>query len=274
VDVLQWLLFGVLPAIAVVLLLVGVGGARWLALALALAVCAPLAMEDGRPPWPFELDLLRGPARPALWWVLLLSGAFGAAYDLRLLPRRLAVVFEAALVLALPWLLSAPWRAAWSFEACVLCLVVGWSVVLCLWWSVRQAAKVQTGLAVPLAMTLALVADAWLLRTRGAGADWQLAGVAAVALGFAVVTTAWRRPFCCGGGAALTMTLAHTGLLVCGRSAAELLDASFWIAWGSPLSLSLCALPWCVRSRRLGAVVACSGVAMFGALVVWSGSPQ
>ena len=99
VDVLLWVLFGVLPAVAAVLVGVGVAGPRWLALALAVAICVPFGMADGWPPWPWQLDLLRGQPRPALWWIVLLGGLLGAAHDLRALPRAIALGGEVLLVL-------------------------------------------------------------------------------------------------------------------------------------------------------------------------------
>ncbi len=272
-DVVQWLLFGALPAVAAVLLLVGVGGPRWLALALALAVCVPLALEDGVPPWPWQLDLVHGPPRPALWWLLLLAGAFGAAFDLRALPAAIAVPAEVVLCAALPWLLSSPLRAGWSFEAAVLLLGLGWSVVALLWWGVRRAAEARPGVWVPLAMTGALAVDAWLLRAAGDGPDWRPAGVAAVALAFACLTASWRGAFVCGSGAVLLMTLAHTGLLLCGRSEAGLRAASFVLAWCAPLPLATVALPWFAGRRGAGAAVGVAGAALLGALAIWASVP-
>lgn len=273
-DVLLWILFGVLPAIATVLFGVGVAGARWLALALAVAVCVPFGMADGWPPWFWGLDLLHGPPRPALWWTLLLGGLLGTVYDLRALPRVVAFGFEVILVGMLPWLLSAELREDWSFEGCLLYLAVGWAVMAALWWGLRRSAKAQPGLAVPLAMTIVLGVDAWLLRSNGGGPDWQLAGVAAVALGFAVVTTIWRRPFECRTGAALCMTLAHTGLLLCGRSEKELLRLPFMLAWLAPLPMAVVVLPWFAKARRTGAVIGVLGVAAAGFSAVWSGLPD
>ena len=273
-DVLLWILFGVLPAIATVLFGVGVAGPRWLALALAVAVCVPFGMSDGWPAWPWQLDLLHGAPRPALWWTLLLGGLFGSAYDLRALPRVLAFGLEVILVAMLPWLLSAPLRENWSFEGCLLYLAVGWAGMAALWWGLRKAAKAQPGLAVPLAMTIVLGVDAWLLRAGGGGPDWQLAGVAAVALGFAVVTTIWRRPFECRTGAALCMTLAHTGLLLCGRSERELLRLPLVLAWLAPLPMAVVVLPWFARARRSGAVLGVLGVATAGCFAIWSSLPE
>lgn len=264
----MWVLFGLLPAIAVVLLGVGVGGARWLALALAVAVCVPFAITDGLPDWFWRLDFEHGAPRPALWWTMLLGGLMGTAYDFRLLPKIVTSGFEALLVLMLPWLLSAPLRATWSFETCALYLGAGWLLMAAIWYCLRRSAKAQPGLAVPLAMTIALGVDAWLLRTHAGGADWQLAGVASVALGFAVITTAWRRPFECGSGAALCITLAHTGLLICGRSERELLQLPFVLAWIAPLPMWLVVMPWFTKHRKVGACIGVLAVATCGGLAI------
>lgn len=272
-DLVQWIVFGVLPAVAVVLLLVGVGGPRWLGLALAAAVCIPLALEDGLPPWPWQLDLSGGAPRPALWWLLVLGGVTGCASDLRLLPQALAVMVEVGLVAALPWSLSGSLRAATSFEVAVVFLLAAWLGLAALWWGMRRAARVQRGLAAPLAMAVALACDAWFLRAAASSADWKLAAVAAVALGFAVVTATWRRPFECRGGAVLCMTIAHSGLLLCGRTATGLQHGSFLLAWLAPLMFCAAALPWLRRSPGLGALVGVLGVAVVGAAAIWLSVP-
>lgn len=267
-DVLLWLLFGVLPAMTVMLLGVGVGGPRWLALALAVAICVPFGMSAGWPDWFWRLDLMHGDPRPALWWGLLFGGVIGTAHDFRLLPRSCALVLEFALVVLLPWLLSAPLRADWSFETCLLCLSLGWLVVTATWWGLRRAARAHPGLAVPFAMAVTLAVDAWMLRENAGGADWQLAGVAAVAAGFAVITTTWRRPFECGAGAALCMALAHTGLLFSRRSEQEIGTWPFVLAWLTPLPMWLVLLPLFRRYRGLGALLAVILVAACGAYAV------
>ena len=268
-DVLLWVLFGLLPAIAAMLLGVGVGGPRWLALALAVAICVPLGIADGWPNWIWNLDLMYGESRPALWWTLLLGGLLGTIFDFKLLPRGINIVLEAGLVLMLPWWLSAPLREASSFEGCLLYLAVGWTLIVALWLGLRRSAAAQPGLPVPLAMTIALGVDAWLLRENAGGADWQLAGVASVALGFAVITTIWRRPFVCGSGAALTITLAHTGLLICGRSEQELSQLPFVLAWLAPLSMWLVVAPCFAKQRGVGACFAVLLVATCGGLAIW-----
>lgn len=268
-DVLLWVLFGLLPAIAAILLGVGVGGPRWLGLALAVAICVPFGMADGWPPWFWQLDLMHGDPRPALWWTILLGGLLGTMYDFKALPRVVNFGLEVGLVLMLPWLLSAKLRDGWAFEECAAYLAALWLVMAALWWGLRRSAKAQPGLPVPLAMTIVLGVDAWLLRESGNGPHWQLAGVASVALGFAVVTTIWRRPFVCGSGAALTITLAHTGLLQYGRVEGDLIRWPFAAAWLAPLPMWLVALPAFRRHRRFAAGFALLLVCAIGALAVW-----
>ena len=269
-DLLLWVLFGVIPAIAVMLVGVGVVGPRWLALALAVAICVPFLMADGAPGWPWHLDPHNGEPRSWLWWLVLAGGVLGALYDLRWLPRWIAVALELSLVLLLPWLLSGPLRAEWQFEWCVVFLSAGWLLQLANWWVLRRAAKARDGMAVPFAMAMVLAVDAALLRENAGGADWQLAGVAAIALGFAVVTTSWIRPFVCGGGAALAITIAHTGLLLCGRDEAELTCLWLVLALCAPLPMAVTLLDCFSKARTTGAVFGVVGTAGFAACALWA----
>ena len=132
-----------------------------------------------------------------------------------------------------------------------------------LWWSLRRASKAQPGLLVPLLMVGVLAADAWSLSQFVHGPDWQLAGVAACALTFVVITTIWCRGFSCGSGAALVMTLLHTGLLVYGRDEHELLRAPFLLALLAPQPLCLIGMRRLEQYRWLGtsmAVIGCVGM--------------
>ncbi len=246
-DLLLWVLFGVVPAVAAMLVGVGVGGPRWLAPALALAVCVPFGMASGWPDW--------------LWWLVLLAGRLGGLHDLRALPKALTLVGEVLLVAFVPWLLSAPLRAGWSFEGSVVFLTAGWSVLAALWWVLRRAAKVHPGMSVPLAMTFVLATDAWLLDRYAGGSDWELAGVAAIALGFAVLTTVWRRPFVCGTGGTMCIVVVHVGLLWCGRSERELLRLPFVLALVAPLPMWLVSAKAFADARATGALL---GVVLVG----------
>ncbi len=264
-DLLHWLCFGVLPAFAAVLLFVGAGGPRFLPLAIGVAICVPFGMADGWPAWPWQLDLSRGDARQWLWWCFACAGLVGAAYDLRLLPKALLLGCEVVLVVMLPWLLSSSLRAGWSFERSVLMLGAAWCVLAALWWVLREVAKLQPGMAVPLAGTVALCADALVLHTQGGGIAWQLAGVAAVALGVSVATTLWRRPFVCGTGGTLCITIAHAGVLWGDRSRAHLLSAPCLLALVAPLPLWLATRPMFAQSRTTGVVI---GVGATAALAI------
>lgn len=260
-DLLHWALFGVLPALAVVLIFVGIGGPRLLGLALALAVCVPFGMHAGWPAWPWHLAVARSDPQPWFWWCLLLAGVVGAAYDGKVLPKALLVAAEVALVVFVPWLLSGALRAGWTFEWCVVMLGAAWAVLAAIWWVLRVAAKAQPGMAVPLAGTVVFVADAIVLHARGDVLGWRLAGVAAVALGVSVATTLWRRPFVCGTGAALCITIAHAGVLWFHRGDRELLQPPIVLALLAPLGMWVAVTKAFADGRTTGMLVGVAATA-------------
>lgn len=254
-DLLHWTLFGVLPALAAVLVFVGIGGARFLALGIAVAMCVPFGMAAGWPDWPWHLAVRHGDPVPWFWWCLAISGVVGIAYDTKLLPKVVLLVCELALVAFVPWLLSAPLRAGWSYERCVVFLSAAWAVLFATWWVLRTASKAHPGMAVPLVGTIALVADALVLHAHGATFGWRLAGVGAVALGVAVATTLWRRPFVCGTGASLCIAIAHAGVCWTNRGERELLQAPFVLALLAPLGLWVGTTKAFADGRTTGMVV-------------------
>lgn len=258
-DLLRWVLFGVLPAIAAVLLGVGVGGPRWLAIALATALCVPFGMAIDWPGWPWDLDGWRGRPQPWLWWCLAAGGVLGTCFDARLLPKWLLAPLEVALVAFVPWLLSSQLRANNTLFGCVVWLGVAWVVTFGTWWVVRRAGRARPGMMVPLVGMLALATDAWLLRRHGAGLAWEISGVGAIALLVAVGTAAWRQPFVCGTGAALCITIAHVGLLWCGHGSRELRSSAFLLALAVPWPLWLATAKGLAQRKRFGAF--CVGLA-------------
>lgn len=269
-DVLHWVVFSLLPGIAAILFGVGVGGAKCLAMALTIAICLPFALAYGWPGWIWGLDPMHGEPRQALWWILLFGGFLGTADDFKAIPKPVTFGLEILLVSALPWIVSTPLRAAWSFDAYSLCLSAGWCLTVTLWLGLRRFGEVYSGLSLPLGMTIVLGVDTWILRSATGGQDWKLAGVAAVALGFAMITTIWRRPFVCGSGAAMTITLMHTGLLLCGRSERDLLQLPVLLAWIAPLPMWLVAVPYFTKRRVLSACLAVSLVTVCGGFAVWA----
>lgn len=264
-DLLRWILFGVLPALAAVVVGVGIGGPRLLAPALATALCVPLGMSAGWPPWPWQLSVHHGDPIAWLWWSLAAAGTIGALHDLRALPRWLMFSGEVLLVALLPWLLSGDHRAGWSFEWCVVMLGAAWALLAILWWVLRRAAKVQPGMAVPLVGAIAFAADALVLRAQGGGLAWELAGVGAVALGVSVATTIWRRPFVCGVGGTLCIVLAHAGVLWTARSDSQLLAAPLLLALIAPLGLGVATTRTFAEGRATGIAV---GVCVCAALAL------
>lgn len=264
-DLLHWILFGVLPALAAVLLFVGIGGPRLLGPALAVGMCVPFGMAAGWPSWPWELSVDRGDPSQWFWWLIVFAGLVGAAYDGKLLPRWLVAPAEVALVLFAPWLLSGPLRSGWSFEWCVVMLGLAWTVLGATWWALRTTARLQPGLWVPLAGTVALVGDALVLHARGDVLGWRLAGVAAVALGASVATTLWRRPFVCGTGASLCITIAHAGVLWFERSDRQLTQTPFVLLLLAPLGMWLAATRMFADGRTSGMIV---GVAATATMVI------
>ena len=114
-------------------------------------------------------------------------------------------------------------------------------------------------------------ADAWLLRRHGAGLAWEISGVGAVALLFAVATTLWRRPFVCGTGAALCITIAHAGLLWCGHGARDLRSVGFLLALAVPLPLWLPLAKFFAESKQTGLVLGVGGAIGLAGAVLFVG---
>jgi hypothetical protein len=254
-ELLHWVCFGLLPALAAVLLFVGAGGARFFSLGLAVAICVPFGMAIDWPTWPWQLDVAFGKAQHWLWWCFAAAGVIGAAYDLRLLPKWVLLTFEVAIVLLMPWLVSSSLRADWTFERCVLMLGAAWTVLMALWWVLRATAKVQQGVAVPLAAAAALIADAIALHAQHAALAWHLAGVAAFALAAAVATTIWRRPFVCGTGGALCIAIVHVGVLWGDGNEAGILSPPRLMCLIAPLPMWIATRPMFAEGRATGILV-------------------
>ena len=254
-DLLKWVLFGVLPAVAAVLLCVGVGGPRFLATALGVALGVPLLMANGWPGWPWNLSVDHGDPFAWLFWTVAATAVVGTCYDARVLWKPVLLTVDVVVVLAMPWLLSAPRREQWTTLHQVAWLSVAWIVLAAVWWTWRRVARQWPGIALPLASAMVLGADAFVLRERSAAGVWELSGVVACALAMAVATATWRRPFRCGTGAVLVVTVAHTGLLWLGRVEADLPRLPLLVACLAPLGLLVSF--WRGFGRARGFAFAC-----------------
>jgi hypothetical protein len=171
------------------------------------------------------------------------------------LPKWVLLTLEVAIVLLMPWLVSSSLRAGWTFERCAMMLGAAWMVLTALWWVLRATAKVQHGVAVPLAATAALIADAIALRAQNATLAWPLAGVAAFALGAAVATTIWRRPFVCGTGGALCIAIVHVGVLWGDGNEAGILSPPRLLCLISLLPMWIATRPVFAEGRATGILV-------------------
>lgn len=269
-DLLHWVLFGVLPALGAMLLGVGAGGSRFLAAAIAVAVAVPFAMASGAPDWPWRLDPLHGEPRAFWFWAVFVAGLVGSLGDARWLPKPLAFLLELALGMALPWFLTGLVRRSWSFEQHVLWLGLGVLAVCVLWHVLREAGRARPGLLVPFVGAVTLGVDAWLLRSHGVP-TWELAGVGSVALAFALLTALWRRPLTCGTGAALCIVVVHVGCLWCGRALRDLHSLSSVLALLQPLPLWCAACASLARRPKTAVALAVLGCVGLGAATVWRG---
>ncbi len=262
-TLLRWLLYGLLPAVAAVLLFVGAAGPRYAAAGLAAGIVVPYGLLVAWPDWPWQLGTGAGTAMPWLFWSIAAAGLTGLLHDVRLLPRPLTIVCEAALVVWLPWALAAPLRRHWSFEAGLLHLGAAWCGLLLVWWALRGASERRPGMLVPLGACLCLGGDLWLVLAREHDLSWQLLAAGIAALATALLTATWRRPFQLGSGATLVLVLLHGGVLFACRVYANLPRQPLLLALLAPLPLWIAAHKAFDESRRTGA---CIGLAATAAM--------
>lgn len=246
-TLLHWLLYAALPAIAVSLLLVSVGGPRLIGLALAVGVLAPFALLKSLPAWPWVLLRTGGNGADWLLWAIVAAGLLGTLHDLRIWPRPLGMPPAIALLLVTPWLVLARFRVEWSFEVAAGHLSVAWILLLVVWFTLRDAVGNGGGerMVLPAAL-LCLVGDFLVLLCGGAHASLFALLGAAVVLLVALVTAAWRRPFLFGEGACLPIAVVHCGALVLGYYELR-------VPWNAALPALLAPVPiWLVSRQVVG----------------------
>lgn len=261
---LRWLLYGLLPAIAAVLVFVGVGGPRLAALGLAAGIAVPFGLLTAWPAWPWEIDLQAGTALSWLFWCVAFAGVLGTLHDLRWLPKMLTIPLEAALVVMLPWVLSAPLRPRWSFERGLLYLSVAWLGLVVVWWTLRRASETRPGMLVPAAGVLCLSGDLWLVLSRDHDLSWQLLAAGIAALATAMLVSTWKRPFQLGSGATLVIVLLHGGMLLACRVYAGFPPGALLLALLAPVPLWVSSHRNFDDSRRTGA---CIGLGLSAAML-------
>lgn len=187
------LLKGVAPAILFAIVLVSLAGNRLLPLAMALGFGAAYAWLKGWPRLPHEL-WVRPRGTEWLVWGVLATGL--SASFTRDLPRRLGDWVTAATAMATVWLMLSSFAAREG---------VGWSMIHVGGGVIGVAAlAIGGGRFVGRApnspwlapvVTAVLSADAVLLVLGQSALLGQLGGATAAAVGAAVGTALWRRPF-------------------------------------------------------------------------------
>jgi hypothetical protein len=217
VALLHWLLYWMLPSLALAFAWIVIAGPRCAALAVGTAVIVPFGIVVEWPPWPWELWRSGTGGGRWLVWVFAVGGLAGALQDLRVVPRWLAPVLDAALLALLPWVLLAGQRAGWRPESMLLHFVVVWFAIGGAWWALRTALVARPGVLPPIAAAAMLGGDALVLANGGNPLLWQGATVAGLAVLAAAGAAYARRPFAFGAGLALQLALMHGSLLLAGR---------------------------------------------------------
>ncbi len=236
-DFLRVVLYGVLPAFAAALLLVGAFGPRLLGCASGVGLLAAFALLRRWPAWPHDLYAGSNDGNQWLVWSVFAIGVLTVAGGGKVPPRLLQLPGGALLLSGQAWLMTITRRARASalegyagFGIAAVALVV-------LWWSVRRAVMQRGGAAMTWLLTACLVGDSVLLLLGGSALQGQLAGAVAAAFGTAAGTALWRRPFQLDRAVALVFAAAHGGLLFAGVQFSDLQLLPAALAAAAPVAL-------------------------------------
>src|SRR5262245_23933320 len=163
-DALEVVLYGVLPAIAATLLLFGIGGRRWLGLAVGASVFgAYAALKKEVPAWPVSLHA--GNNDGTQWWVWSVVACGLAALPVSdgRPPRWLRLPLGALLLAAEVWLVLTNLRArmgageAWSEHLVAIALLVA------IWLGMRRSVELRDGMVLAGFWSVCLVGDSIVL---------------------------------------------------------------------------------------------------------------
>ncbi|MBL9076700.1 MAG: hypothetical protein JNL08_04300 [Planctomycetes bacterium] len=231
---------GTLPPIVAALLLVGVGAARWLPLAMALGVAIAFSLlRNELPLLPHQLWSAPD-GRHWLLWGLVAVALVAQLEHLRVLRGRFALGAGLAVAAAAVWFLLSKRAARWEpFE--LLTFVGSGAAVAALLVAVcrRIVARAPTNVTTAVLFTVVLSFDAVLLTVGRSGLFAQLCGAVAAALGAAAGTTLWRRTFGISLPDGTWLGAAHALLLLAGVHLGELSWGAFWFAALAPLPVLL-----------------------------------
>lgn len=233
------ILNGVLPAIGAALLLVSLGGARLLSVAAAVGPFAAYWLLKTRPALPHELWAAPNGSEWLLW--ALVAAALVTVLEYKRLVRgRSAAGLSVAVACVSTWLVLRKVAAQWSLSEA--------------WWYVGSGAlivalsvlghravlrRAPAGVRPAILFTVVLSVDAVVVVTLGSSLLLgQLCGAVAAALGAAVGTTLWRRPFALAVADGTWLGMAHALFVLAGVHIGYL----GWLAAGCVLAAPLLLL--------------------------------
>lgn len=210
------LLQGTLPPIAAALLLVGLGGARLLPVAVGSGVFVAYVLLKQ---WPALPTALWSAPNGTEWllWCLLAAMLLATLEHARVLRGRGAAWAAVALAAAAPSFLLMKVAARWSWDQRLAWLGGGGlaAVLLVLVWR-RYLQRTTPGLLPGVLGTVLLSGDAALLAGQGSALLGQLCGALAAALGAGCGTWLWRRTFGLAVGDGTWIGIAHALFLLAG----------------------------------------------------------
>lgn len=267
---LEVVLRGVLPPIGAALVLVGLGGARLTALAVAVGLYVAYGLLKREwPEWPHVL--WNAPdGRQWLVWSIAAAALVSVGEQFRVLPRKTAHTLGAVVGVASVWLVLMKAAANWSPTEAFATIGGGALITLLVLLGARVVmARAPATVFPAMLWTLVLSVDAAVLALGGSTLIGQMCGALAAALGAAVGTAIWRRPFALTIADATWFALAHALFVLAGKHLAE-------VPWSAATCLfiaPLAALPVRdgvgTRRPRLWALLATLLVAVPLAGAVW-----
>lgn len=250
------MLKGALPPILLALFLVGLISVRLVPLAVAGGLYVAHGLLKAWPSWPHELWSEPNGTEWVLW--CLAAGAGVALLEhFRILGGAVATTFAAIVGGGSVWFLLMKQAARWPWSDVLLHVAGGGFVVALLVVAMRRSLQAAPpGRAPAIVITALLSLDAALLASTGSGLQGQLCGVTAAALGAAIGTTIWNRPFTLTGADGTWIAMAHALFVLAGVHLSSLPWSAAGCALLAPGALYLLG-PGATRTPRTWAVAAC-----------------